>query len=429
MGGGLMQLVAQGIQDEHLTGNATITFFKTVYRRHSNYATETIEQVFNDSIGRLSETKKVSCIISRNGDLIHKVYLQIKLPTVSVPQDCVFCWLDNIGHRLVNFADVDIGGCTIDRQHGEFMHIWHSLTETDGHKRGFEEMIGNVAELTTVYKGGQTVPEYTLYVPLQFWFCRHAGLSIPLICLSFHEVKITVEFNKLSDCYFFKSSNPTLLAESILMGPLEASLFVDFVYLDQDERIKFARNKHEYLIDVVQNTGHVVVDDTSLTHFIKINFVNPCKELIWVAQRDDVLLNDDHQQHIQPFNFTDLKGCNPVSSAKLILNGQDRFAEKSGAYFNVLHPYRYHTSTPAPGVNVYSFAMRPEDLQPSGTCNFSKISSSVLKITFTDSFFPPRPPPKEPKPPHPTTGKVHIYAINYNLLRFNTGMAGLAYTI
>jgi len=379
MGGGLMQLVAYGAQDIYLTGNPQITFFKVVYRRHTNFSMEAIEQTFN---GAADFGKRVTCTVSRNGDLMHKVYLQVTVPA------CTSGYVKNLGQALVKFAEVEIGGQRIDKHYGDWMHIWNELSQEAGKKEGYGLMTG---------AGGETAgisAETDLYIPLEFWFCRNPGLALPLIALQYHEVKINIEFSALSE-----------LTDETGLSLSAASLYVDYIYLDTDERRRFAQVSHEYLIEQVQFTGDESV--SSVSNKIKLNFNHPCKELVWVVQRD--------ASGVEKFDYTDASGVNPVLIAKLQLNGHDRFSERMGRYFNLVQPYQHHTNVPKTGINVYSFGLKPEEHQPSGTCNMSRIDNATLQLTLTSE----------------TVGadaKVRVYATNYNVLRIMSGMGGLAYS-
>ena len=210
MGGGLMQLVAYGAQDVYLTGNPQITFWKVTYRRHTNFAMESIEQTFN---GQADFGRRVQCTISRNGDLAYRTYLQVTLPEIGQDGCCgdtnacdkTFArWLDYPGEQLISMVEVEIGGQRIDRQYGDWMHIWNQLTLTAEQERGYNKMVGQTTQLTyltdptfanvdsacagldvpaAVCAPRNALPETTLYIPLQFWFCRNPGLALPLIAL------------------------------------------------------------------------------------------------------------------------------------------------------------------------------------------------------------------------------------------------------
>ena len=378
MGGGLMQLVAYGAQDIYLTGNPQITFFKVVYRRHTNFSMEAIEQTFN---GAADFGKRVTCTVSRNGDLMHKVYLQVTVPALSSGT-----YVKDLGQALIKFAEVEIGGQRIDKHYGDWMHIWNELSQETGKKAGYNDMIGAAL--------GANSAETDLYIPLEFWFCRNPGLALPLIALQYHEVKINIEFRALSE-----------LTTTAALSLSAASLYVDYIYLDTDERRRFAQVSHEYLIEQVQFTGDESV--SSVSNKIKLNFNHPCKELVWVVQRD--------ADGVEKFDYTDASGLNPVLIAKLQLNGHDRFSERMGRYFNLVQPYQHHTNVPKTGINVYSFGLKPEEHQPSGTCNMSRIDNATLQLTLTSETVA-------------TDAKVRVYATNYNVLRIMSGMGGLAYS-
>ena len=346
MGGGLLQLVAYGAQDVYLTGNPQITFFKVVYRRHTNFSIESIQQTFNGSAGA---GKRVTCQISRNGDLVHKLYLVLTNGTIAINKD---------GRDLIEKVEIEIGGQLIDRQYGNWMKIWNELTLPSGKKTGYDEMVKS----TTNTK---------LYIPLEFWFCRNVGLALPLIALQYHEVKINIEFGGSSGDF------------------ADAELWADYIFLDTDERRRFAQLSHEYLIEQVQFTGSESVDGSSS---IKLSFNHPVKELIWQNIGNDSAVD--------------------AGSAKLMLNGNDRFAQRDAMYFTHVQPYQHHTNIPAAAqkINVYSFALKPEEHQPSGTLNMSRIDTAQLKLSGA------------------TSGTLHIYAHSYNVLRILSGMGGLAYS-
>ena len=462
-GGGLMQLVAYGAQDVYLTGNPQITFFKVVYRRHTNFAMESIENPFNGSPGF---GRKVTCTIQRNGDLIYRIYLQATLPKVTLlstdGSGAQFRWLNWVGHNLVKNVELEIGGQRIDKHYGDWLQIWNELTQEAGKQAGYAKMVGNVPQLTNLLvQGGEDcnndcsggepntsnevlgcAPEYTLYIPLQFWFNRNPGLALPLIALQYHEVKIWLEFEQLSNlCFDFSSASQSyqhaIRDRVSTSGLVSASLYVDYIYLDTDERRRFAQVSHEYLIEQLQFTGGESV--TSSANKIKLNFNHPTKELVWVVQRDSFVSCDTTvvgpYKGAQPFNYSDwfdrsvlesgysvtrvegMAGSNPVVTAKIQLNGHDRFSEREGKYFNLVQPYQHHTNIPAVGINVYSFALKPEEHQPSGSCNFSRIDNATLLLTLTNNTVNTY-----------NTAQVRIYAVNYNVLRIMSGMGGLAYS-
>jgi len=549
-----MQLVAYGAQDVYLTGNPQITFWKVSYKRHTNFAMESIEQTFN---GQADFGRRVTCTISRNGDLAYRTYLQVTLPEINqsmkgATQDGVYArWLDFPGEQLISQVEVEIGGQRIDRQYGDWMHIWNNLTLPSDQRPGYHAMVGNTTELTFITDPSfnaidgpcqanaprqvcaprNALPETTLYIPFQFWYCRNPGLALPLIALQYHEVKINLDIRPIDECLWAVGSlscgNPNNASSpaggrvntAYNQSLVAASLYVDYVFLDTDERRRMAQNPHEYLIEQLQFTGDESVGSSS--NKIKLNFNHPVKELIWVVQPDqnvDYCSSLDCNQLLyrllgaQPFNYTDAVdalpnaihafgghdavaqttgsfingsglfneagaidvsnvywwqqgdlpgadgtgydqpnfapgfsgripyensgvsdagtfvltqtsldlhcwGMNPVVTAKLQLNGQDRFSEREGTYFDLVQPYQHHTHTPDTGINVYSFALRPEEHQPSGSCNFSRIDNATLQLVLSNATVEGT-----------KTAKVRVYATNYNVLRIMSGMGGLAYS-
>jgi hypothetical protein len=392
MGGGLMQLVAYGAQDVYLTGNPQITFFKVVYRRHTNFAVEAIEQTFNGSVGF---GKRVSCQITRNGDLITKMYLKATLTadTLSVDTDA---WVDNLGYSMIKSVELQIGGTKIDKHYGVWMNIWHELSSNHAHDDSYTNMLGRT---------NNTETSQTLYVPLQFFCCRNDGLALPLIALQYHDVRVEFEFAAVSDCHV---GDPDKFNGHSLD---DASLLVDYIYLDSEERKRFAQASHEYLIEQLQYTGAESISGTSGKY--RLNFNHPCKELVWVTTD---CAEDKSVSKANNFGNATTKaaGANPVKTAQLQLNGHDRMSIQSGKYFNHVQASAHHSNSPSEGVNVYSFALNPEEHQPSGTCNFSRIDNAQLNIEFEEDYC--------------ANGKVHVFATSYNVLRIMSGMGGLAYS-
>ena len=394
MGGGLMQLVAYGAQDVYLTTDPEITFFRAVYRKHTNFAIESIDQVFN---GTAEFGRKVTATISRNGDLVTNMYLQVELPeTSSSTQE----YVNNFGHALIKEVELEIGGQRIDRQYGEWLDIWTDLTMTGRKKEAYDShMVMRSGDSLSLSSGSK---KHILYIPLQFFFNRNPGLALPLIALQYHEVKINITFNDVGQLVLDGGSGAPV-ADSTP----KINLYVDYVYLDTDERKRFAQSAHEMLIEQVQFTGD---EDTSGKY--RLNFNHPVKELIWVVNKP--LVKD-------PLNYYEFLDENTpytkdiVKDVTLQLNGHDRFVTRPGSYFRLVQPFQHHTSIPDKRIYVYSFAIKPEDHQPSGTCNFSRIDNASLNMNFESDI-------------DATNTKVKIFALSVNVLRIMSGMGGLAYS-
>ena len=420
MGGGLLQLVAYGAQDVYLTGNPQITFFKVVYRRHTNFSIESIQQTFN---GNAEFGSRVTCQISRNGDLVHKLYLQVS----GKHTGSASCLLQPYaGYKLIKHVELEIGGQRIDKQYGEWMYIWNELTMESGKKTGHQEMVGgNMHNIPVEYSSNNPLE---FYIPLEFWFCRNIGLALPLIALQYHEVKVNIEFNKFDDLKSYGSNldyysnlqyigNTSDYETAIIstQPTMNFTLWADYVFLDTDERKRFAQLSHEYLIEQLQFTGEESITATTAKS-VRLSFNHPCKELIWVTKPEDTIWNNFssnvyYDNNAGSSNYLTKGAPNLTTTAKLQLNGNDRFAERNGDYFSLVQPYQHHTNIPVnKGINVYSFALKPEEHQPSGTLNMSRIDTAQLQLVSEKA------------------GSVFIYAVNYNVLRILSGMGGLAYS-
>ena len=474
-----MQLVAYGAQDIYLTGNPQITFFKVVYRRHTNFAVESIEQTINGSVGSSS---KVSVTVARNGDLLSRMYIQIKGNATG-----------DQGFDALDYVEVEVGGQVIDKHYGAWMKIWCDLTHGADKKAMLNEMLCDA-------KGcGCGTPSTVSYIPLQFWFCRNPGLALPLIALQYHEVKLNIKF-----CTLDSSAS--------------AEVWCDYIFLDTDERRRFAQVSHEYLIEQVQyNNG------SSISKAATLRFNHPVKELVWRA--------------VKPSSGCcgNPTGLDDICDVVLQLNGHDRFRKRAGDYFSVVQRYEHHTGARNGGldpmgasngdstsnaalaafktevaavatttaalagvdkgkgedfaaaakvftdavaagtvtdagtitdvnseistlnavvafaaVNVtgittgtpsasayntlsdptscvdagciysYSFALKPEEHQPSGTCNFSRIDNAVMQVGLNTV--------SSAAAIAAQATKLDVYAVNYNVLRIMSGMGGLAYS-
>ena len=428
MGGGLLQLVAYGAQDVYLTGNPQITFFKVVYRRHTNFAIEAIEQT---PTGSSSLGSRVSFQITRNGDLIHRVYFYGVIKNTSTT--AAVALVPNFGQKLLKTIELEIGGQRIDKHYSEWLYIWNELSLPVGKRDGYNVMVGANSRNTSTKLAASA--SYELYVPLEFWFCRNVGLALPLIALQYHEVKINIEYESEGAGYMkdTTATNFTIQEEtktgvvtayednSALTGSItleKAVLWVDYIFLDTDERRRFAQLSHEYLIEQLQFTGaDSITSSGDSMKSIRMNFNHPCKELVWTIKKSNAGVYWNNYSTAggsgTTHNNDHLDSTNPVTNAKIMLNGNDRFATRKGEYFSLVQPYQHHENTPDKfhqGINVYSFALKPEEHQPSGTLNMSRIDTAVLSLS---SSIP---------------GIISVYAVNYNVLRILSGMGGLAYS-
>jgi len=430
MGGGLMQLVAYGAQDIYLTGQPQITFFKSVYRRHTNFAIESIQQTIN---GTVSSGTRVSVTISRNGDLLKNLWVQYDPAGFDLPAG-VTATASDLSHALLRIVEIEIGGQLIDRQYGMWLTVWRDLSEAnptgsqgETSASGLEPQINQSGVVpSTRYMrmaythqasavgGGASLEDAptNAYVPLRFWFCKNPGLAVPLIALQYHEVKFNIQFEQTSNLFSGVTS-------SVSWSGINLQVYADYVYLDTTERRQFAQNAHEYLIDQLQ-TQEDGGSLTSTSETIRLNFNHPVKELIWVGQGHSVQAGGSSADDSVfgpatpgPITMTTVSGQTPLY-VKIVLNGTDRFTARQLNYFTRNQIWDTHTGFGAVGnpdaIAVYSFALRPEEHQPSGTCNFSRIDTAQLQFAGA------------------TTEPMYIYAVNYNVLRIMSGMGGLAYS-
>jgi len=418
MGGGLLQLVAYGAQDVYLTGNPQITFFKVVYRRHTNFALEAIEQSYN---GNNNFGSRVTVQITRNGDLINRIYFYGKLNNTHGSLGVAL--VPYVGHKLLKTIELEIGGQRIDKHYSEWLYIWNELSLPAGKHEGYRTMVGGSKYNNSICLGAGK--SYELYVPLEFWFCRNVGLALPLIALQYHEVKVNIEYETAANlvdvsavnyCDNVTTTNNSTLATSSSLTLGSVAMWVDYIFLDTDERRRFAQLSHEYLIEQLQFTGTDSVTASASADTMKsirLNFNHPTKELIWVVKSTSgsgTYWNNFSDRTNDNLNFI---GKNPVLKAKIQLNGNDRMTERRGTYFSRVQTYQHHENVPSTfksGINVYSFGIKPEDHQPSGTLNMSRIDTAVLSLSSS------------------VTGSIYVFAVNYNVLRILSGMGGLAYS-
>jgi len=427
MGGGLLQLVAYGAQDAYLSGNPQITFWKGLFKRHTNFAMEPFRV---NLTGQANWGVKHSAILGRHADLLYSTYIEVVLAPGTYN-----CDQGRLGYNLVKYVELDIGGQLIDRLYGEWMYLWmilshdyakginnYSLVNADFPSGGSHTLTPVIPCAT-----GRLAMPTVCYIPLPFFYTKNPGAALPLIALQYHEVKLNIQWNDQK----FIAGN-FIAATTTTPQPLQAAVYVDYIYLDTEERRRMAQQSHEYLIEQSQYNEDKGI--SSYNNRIDLTFNHPVKELVWV---------------VQPSNYTDcrLAGAgtrlrpftynrNAVYEQWLQINGQDRLDKRYGDYFHKVQPYQHHTGAGGDvgytdyriqyGIYSYSFALRPEEHQPSGTCNFSRIDTATLVINMAGA---------EPdgtavvvSPDSDQTWDVRVYAVNYNILRIMSGMGGLAYS-
>jgi hypothetical protein len=405
MGGGLLQLVAYGAQDAYLSGNPQITFWRGLYKRHTNFAMEPFRV---NMTGQANWGVKHSAILPRHADLITHAYIEVELPT-SGDSDLVYSGGAKGLFNLIEYIELDIGGQVIDRLYGEWMYLWSQLTYSTDQRNKLGYLFGGYGIDTDCGYSGRPKHTPKCYIPLSFWFARNPGAALPLIALQYHEVKINILWNK--EKLIFTSGGDRKPDSA---PPRQANLLIDYIYLDVEERRRMAQESHEYLIEQTQfnedkgiTSGNVKLD---------LTFNHPVKELIWVTQaskKRDCRISGD--SGLDPLTYDRI-----IDTCALQINGQDRVPPLPFEYYQRVQPYQHHSGDAVTGVSCYSFAIRPEEHQPSGTCNFSRIDTATLAFTVDGDI--------DMGLDDTKNYSVRTYAINYNVLRIMSGMAGLAYS-
>jgi hypothetical protein len=451
-----MQLVAYGAQDVYLTGNPKVTFFQAVYKRHTNFAMENIQQTVN---GSPASSGRVSVTIARNGDLVGNMYVALAPNTFadanmsSNNSGLDTCW---IAERAIAAVELTIGGQRIDKHFQTWWRLYSEVFLGEDDKADYGKMTTAAAGASG--QASTSTTAYRVYLPLIFFFNRNPGLYLPLIALQYHEVRLDFDLTTYFNNYFSTSV---------------FEVWANYVYLDTEERRRFAQKGHEYLIEQVQHTGGDTIGtlSESSAQLIRLSYNHPVKELVWcyqnaapttylnslwnfstdpsnvnvtvshtlqAVQNNFVLAHHYGQPHLilngggngttvgtnGVFNrglieegpkVTGAGGyeVGPLHQFKLILNGQDRFKEQYGKYFNQVQPYYHHTGNPYAGIYVYSFALQPEEHQPTGTCNFSRIDNAQVWVALKAGGL---------------SNIQKMFAVNYNILRIQSGMGGLAFS-
>ncbi len=443
--GALVQIVSSyGPQDMYLSINPEVTYFKSVYKRHTNFSIETkpVEFETNPDFGKSCRLK-----ISRYGDLISNMYLHIK--TGAINQDyfdalksskefihrtdgacyCTECiseqyrdkikygWINSLGHALIKSMYIEIGGQKIDKQYGEWLEIWSELTITSAKRDAYYEMIGKVDP--KAYSTDTFIGDMDLYVPLRFWFCKEYGLALPLISLQYHEIYFVVDFRKFSECWVYNINRVTEEPEVIepfnytiskLPEPKQpdfyANLLIDYVFLDLDERRKFITRSHSYLIEQIQLCENNEISGKNSN--VPFYFNHPVKELLWVFQRIDVTKTRDWFNYGPFLDRTNCSVADMFDQGNIQINGTDLHGKLPAKYFRLITKYRHHTVVPDKYIYSFPFCIAPEKREPTGSLNFSRISES--RLTFNSQHLKDVP------------CRLKIYALSYNVFIVTSGM-------
>jgi len=467
MGAGLIQLLFFGQQDIYLKSNPSITFFKKVFKTHTNFSMESIHVEFTSStLTNIYQPTTLQVKIPRHGDLIGQIYLVLDIPEIISDNVLGFQWIENLGEAIIDNYYITVGGSLVDRQYGDYLHILNNLTLSSDKRKIYDKiicntiqfnnpkqyslLINNLSNIPQRYRIGNQYPMYVsydpnnptvytpsiktqkMYIPLQFWFNRDLGSALPLVALQYSEVELTIvlrPWNQLYTLYYNKNGIQDYYAPSPYIQAHQMSNFVsnvkqnflvsdttincqcyleiNYIYLDTLERQFFAYKPLDYLIDQVTR---VIEYGVSQTHTTNLILQNPVKEILWQLQRSDVDIKNDW------FNYLD-NNNQIMATAKILFNGIDRIQEKDFVYFNYIQPFQHHSANNKDGLFNYSFSIEPENFQPSGSCNMSRINNIQFFMTCnapSDSSY---------------VYNATFYIINYNFLRLNSGMAGVVFNL
>lgn len=453
---GVSQLLYIGAQNIFITTQPEISYFKIIYKRHTNFSIDTVQEFFDGNIGY---GQKIRCKLSKNGDLLHSLRMYFRLGSLNKISrknnlnpnalcnttkvknclcTCSQCLYDkhddvltygycnSIGHALLEYVEIWIGGQMIDRHYGEWLEIWSELTQTAEKKLGYNEMIGKKDPMSYTYDSFTENME--LYIPFTFWFCRNVGLSLPVMAMIYHDVEIIIKLRNFDGCWVSNKKNSPRPC-----GTIDGCLLADYIYLSAEERKKFYQESHIYLMEQVQQNELNNLDNNTGNMNIDLYFNHPVKELVWFVQRNDVkgypdgtyLEDPSYPKGNDHFNYTTskiprlLKISDSFSYAKLILSGVDRTQYWPASYYRLLQNYDYHTRIPTSNcIYTYSFALKPEDYQPTGSCNMSMVDDAKLLIKLL----------KKNRCLECYGVTSRIYATNNNVLIITGGMCGVLFS-
>jgi hypothetical protein len=429
MGGGQIQIAAKGAQDVYLMGNPQITYFKMVYRRHTNFAIESIEQTLTS--GTFDFDSEVNYKIARNGDLIYRMYMTCELPALGsslcdladTTDPVKLDWTDSIGYILIKDISIYIGGKLIDKHYGEWLDIWAELSEITTDKLWTSILKKTDPTNIASYSSGNTNRK-ELYIPFNFWFNNNPGRALPLVALQYHDIEVKITTRALNELII---SNKNRSSETGSIS--NHKFYIDYIFLDENERRRFVNSEHEYLIEQLQIITKTLSNGSNK---VDLHLNHPVKELIFTvinstraSQSSDA--NEPSDTTDSPNSWAlwgSYSTTNPLQlttqydffeNLDILFNGNSRVSNRGPQYYRMVQPIQHHSRLPDNYIYVYSFALKPEDVQPSGTCNFSKLGSAQLKFSGV---------------PSQTSGELEIkvYAINYNILKITNGMGGIIYT-
>jgi hypothetical protein len=407
---GLFGLVAIGAEDFHISGSTKDksplkTFFKQEIDKHTLFSKEYCE-LKPDKPAEFGKIIKYR--ITKYGDLINGIYLEIKLPKIQFANGIEWKWTPSLGFAMIEYIEFNIGGMPIDKHPGEWLKIWYELSVNSHKHSTFDKFVGNIDVENTA--------DATLIIPLQFFFNRFTSQALPLIAIQHFDFYIIIKFRPLRDLLItnriYKTTDTRLNPDEInVISEPKIHLHAEYIYLDTDERRKFTQTKHEYLITLLQHQEFIIEPETHTG--IQLNsFTRPVRELIFTVQPIEHTISGITNSNNRWCDFGN-PGCHLFESVQLILNGGEKSKMKPD-FLRVIQNNSHHTNVPRENIYTISFGLAPEDQQPNGTVNMSRLDSVSLKFAFNEfQYGPPL--------------KVNVYAPHFNVLRFESGLFGLAY--
>jgi hypothetical protein len=422
MSSGRIQLASVGIQDYFLTDNPDVTFFKQVYKKHTKFALETLDNTFDD---QANFDTIVRCVVPRKGDLIRNIYFRVELPALvneNVPDPGSIGYTDSIGNAIIEYADLIIGGQLVERITGEYIEIYNQLYFTDSKQKSFEYLVGTTGSRTGLGIASETSEGvYGKYprnfvVPLPFYFNNHEPLCIPLTALAKQEVEVQIKIRPLSELIVTSTTEIGILRNAELIN---ATLPVEYVFIGDDENTYLQNSKLDYLITQVQVSRSSIIENVTNAKY-RLNFVNPVKEMFFVVQNANVIQSNiytgnDFFNYTNPENTFSPSGHH-IKNIKMSFNDEEIIDNRVAdtIFLNSLQPMITHSRVPKEDRKfyVYSFSIDPESYYPTGQINMSRIQNQVIDINLFSSS---------------QKRDIRIYSTSYNVLRIKDGLAGMLF--
>jgi hypothetical protein len=395
MASGRVQLAAVGVQDNFTVNEPSFTYFQKVYKKYTKFALETID---NPMDGAVEFGAQLNCVLPRRGDLIHSAHVRLQLSNLYSPSNPTanLGYTDSIGHALIQWADLTIGGQLVERITGEYMEMYSDLFVSQSQQPGLTKLVGRTLRVNGL---GKAPASTTFLVPLPFFFHSSDSLDIPLTAITRQEVEIRIQLADLSSVVVFSDTGAP--GPSDVQGTIiKLSLPVEYVFLTDSEAKYMAGRQLDYLMSQVQVSRYTIPPGETVSKVL-LQFINPVKELFFVIQ--------DKDTQNAPFVFND-----DLVNLELDFNSEMRISPDvaNSLYLRILQPFYSHTKTPDRLFYMYSFALKPESSDPTGQVNMSRIITKLLTLTSTVSTVP---------------REVRVYAISYNVLRIRDGLAGLIF--